>query len=160
VPALCPASNAAAISMIPPAKAQIPTTSTSTSAVGPGQTIAITPAASAISASSRWPNTGPAVSLLNARMACSPASMNAYTANKMTSARIVTPGQASAMMPTTMASTPMAPRPLRDDGVGRHHQRGDQQAGYQDCGNGRGGEVGPGQVPSGRRREPGPEQRD
>src|SRR5689334_13569957 len=106
VPALSPDPNAAAISMIPPAKAQIPTTSTSTSAVGPGQTIAITPAASAITPSSRWPSTGPAVALPNARMACSPASMNAYTANKMTSARIVTPGQASAMIPTTMASTP------------------------------------------------------
>jgi hypothetical protein len=60
VPAVSALPNAATISIIPPAKAQIPTTSTSTSAVGPGQTRAATPAASAISDSSRWPKTGPA----------------------------------------------------------------------------------------------------
>ena len=79
VPAVSPLWNAAKISKTPPTNAQIPmtSTSTSTSAVGPGQTRAMTPAAKAISASSRWPNTGPAVLLLNARIACSPASMNA-----------------------------------------------------------------------------------
>src|SRR5215475_7712109 len=66
VPAVSPLWNAAKISKMPPTNAQIPMTSTSTSAVGPGQTSAMTPAARAISASSRWPNTGPAVLLLNA----------------------------------------------------------------------------------------------
>jgi hypothetical protein len=43
----------------------------------------------------RWPKTGPAAALLYARVACRPASMNALTANRMTSARTVTPGQAA-----------------------------------------------------------------
>ena len=57
--------------------AQIPITSTSTSAVGPGQTMATTPAARLIRLSSKWPMTGPAVALLNARMPSNTASMNA-----------------------------------------------------------------------------------
>src|SRR6266545_1622963 len=44
-----------------------------------------------------------------------PASMNAYTANKMTSARIVTPGQAMAMIPTMTARTPRAISELDSD---------------------------------------------
>ena len=57
--------------------AHTPTISTRTSAVGPGQASAITPAARSASPSSRCPMTGPAVRLLNARAACSPAAMNA-----------------------------------------------------------------------------------
>jgi hypothetical protein len=68
--------------------------------VGPGQASAITPAARSARPSSRCPNTVPAVQLLNARAACSPAAVNAYTANTMTSASTVTEGQASAMTPT------------------------------------------------------------
>ena len=68
--------------------AQMPTISTSTSA------------------RSRCPNTGPAVRLLNARMASRPAAMNAYTANTITRARTVTWGQASEMIPTATASRP------------------------------------------------------
>ena len=58
--------------------------------MGPGQTRAITPAARSTSPSNRCPNTGPALRLLNARMASRPAAMNAYTANRMTSAKTVT----------------------------------------------------------------------
>jgi len=39
-------------------------------------------------------------------MLCSTASVNTKTANKMTSARTVTPGQARARIPTISASTP------------------------------------------------------
>ena len=59
--------------------------------------------------------TGPAVRLLNARAACRPAAMNAYTANKMTSARTVTEGQASAMIPTTTARMPRVIRDVLSD---------------------------------------------
>ena len=52
--------------------------------------------------------TGPALRLLNARAACMPAAMNAYTANKMTSASTVTEGQASAMIATATATMPRA----------------------------------------------------
>ena len=58
--------------------------------MGPGQASATTLAARSASPSSRCPATGPALRLLNARMASSPAAMNAYTANRMTSARTVT----------------------------------------------------------------------
>src|SRR6266496_3788888 len=68
VPADSPAPKAAAISKAPPVTAQIPTTSTSKSAVGPGQARATTPAARSISPSSRCPTTGPALALLNARV--------------------------------------------------------------------------------------------
>ena len=57
--------------------AQVPTISTSTSAVGPGQTSATTPAARSTSPSSRCPNTGPALALLNARAISRPEAMNA-----------------------------------------------------------------------------------
>jgi hypothetical protein len=77
VPAVSPAPNAARISDRPPAIAQNPTIRISTSAVGPGQARAVTPAARSISPSSRWPSTGPALRLLNARMPCSPAAANA-----------------------------------------------------------------------------------
>src|SRR5712691_4292252 len=106
VPTVSPAWKPAKISKKPPMNAQIPTTSTSTSAVGPGQTMATTPAARSTRPSSKWPMTGPAAPLLNARTPSNPASMNAYTANRMTSARIVIPGQPKAMTPTTTASTP------------------------------------------------------
>ncbi len=43
--------------------------------------------------------TGPALWLLNPRAASTADAMNAYTANKMTSASTVTEGQASAMIP-------------------------------------------------------------
>src|SRR4029077_1537145 len=59
--------------------------------------------------------TGPALSLLNARAADKPASMKAYTANRMTSARIVTLGQARAMIPTMRASTPRRIKELDTD---------------------------------------------
>jgi hypothetical protein len=95
--------------------AQMPTISTSTSAVGPGHARAITPAARSTSPSSRCPNTGPALRLLNARIASRPAAMNAYTANTMTSARIVTLGQASAMIPTVTARTPRRIRDVLSD---------------------------------------------
>src|SRR6266568_1090876 len=67
VPAVSPLPKAAKISAKPATNAQIATTSTSTSAVGPGQTRATAPAARSISASSRWPKTGPAVRLMKAR---------------------------------------------------------------------------------------------
>ena len=54
-----------------------PMISTRTSAVGPGQASATTPAARSASPSSRCPMTGPTLRLLNARAACSPAAMNA-----------------------------------------------------------------------------------
>jgi hypothetical protein len=111
VPAGSPLAKAAAISATPAMTAQMPTISTSTSAVGPGHARAITPEARSTSPSSRCPNTGPAVRLLNARMACRPAAMNAHTANTMTSARTVTWGQASEMIPTATASRP---RRIRD----------------------------------------------
>ena len=57
--------------------AQTPTISTRTSAVGPGQASAITPAARSARPSSRCPMTGPAVRLLNARAASMPDAMNA-----------------------------------------------------------------------------------
>ena len=95
--------------------AQTPTISTRTSAVGPGQASATTPAARSTSPSSRCPNTGPALRLLNARAACRPAAMNAYTANKMTSASTVTEGQASAMIPTITARMPRAIRDVLSD---------------------------------------------
>ena len=41
--------------------------------------------------------------------------MNAYTANKMTSASTVTEGQASAMIPTTTARMPRAIRDVLSD---------------------------------------------
>jgi hypothetical protein len=56
-----PLPKARKISAKPPANAQNATMSTSTSAVGPGRTRAITPAARSSSPSSRWPKTGPAV---------------------------------------------------------------------------------------------------
>lgn len=87
-------------------KAHAATTMTSTSAVGPGQTTAKRPAPRSIRPTSRWPRTGPAVRLVNDRAPCSPASMNAYTAKRMTSARMVTPGQAIAAIPMITARTP------------------------------------------------------
>ena len=90
-----------------PAKiAQKPTTYTSTSTVGAGQASANTPAAISTRASSRWPRTGPKPSLLNAREPCVKAALNAYTANRMTRTRTVTPGQASATIPAMIASAP------------------------------------------------------
>ena len=59
--------------------------------------------------------TGPALRLLSARAACSPAAMNAYTANKMTSASTVTEGQASAMNPMITARMPRAIRDVLSD---------------------------------------------
>ncbi len=53
VPAVSPLPNPLTISTMPPMTAQIPMTSTSTSAVGAGQTTAITPAARLSSPSSR-----------------------------------------------------------------------------------------------------------
>src|SRR6266704_2319354 len=72
VPATSPLRKAANSSTTPPVNDQIATIRTSTSAVTPGHTSAVTPAARSISPTSRWPKTGPAVALLNARMACSP----------------------------------------------------------------------------------------
>ena len=63
--------------------AHTPTISTKTSAVGPGQARAMTPTARSARASSRRLATGPALTLLNARAACRPTAMDAYTANKM-----------------------------------------------------------------------------
>jgi hypothetical protein len=45
---------------------------TSTSAVGPGQTTATTPAAMSTKANSRWPMTGPAAWPLNVRISSRP----------------------------------------------------------------------------------------
>src|SRR5213595_1323791 len=64
-----PAAKAAPISTTPAMTAQVPTISTSTRAVGPGQARATTPAARFTRPRSRCPNTGPAPGLLNARMA-------------------------------------------------------------------------------------------
>ena len=115
VPAGSSAAKAAAISTTPAMTAQVPTISTSTRAVGPGQARATTPAARSTSPRSRCPNTGPAVRLLNARMASRPAAMNAYTANRMTRASTVTWGQASAMMPTATARMPRQIREALSD---------------------------------------------
>ena len=57
--------------------AQTPTISTSTSAVGPGQASAITPAARSTRPSSRCPMTGPALWLLTPRAASTADAMNA-----------------------------------------------------------------------------------
>ena len=59
--------------------------------------------------------TGPALRLLNARAACMPEAMNAYTANTMTRASTVTEGQASAMIPTATARMPRAIREVLSD---------------------------------------------
>ena len=107
--------KAAAISTMPAMTAQVPTISTSTRAVGPGQARATTPAARSTNPRSRCPNTGPAAGLLNARMASRPAAMNAYTANRMTRASTVTWGQASAMMPTATARMPRRIREVLSD---------------------------------------------
>ena len=77
MPALSPAWKPAKNSAAPPTSAHDATTMTSTYAVGAGQTRANSPAASPTSASSRWPRTGPADRLLNARMVWRPASANA-----------------------------------------------------------------------------------
>src|SRR5262249_34975019 len=85
-PAVPPARTPAQSATRPPRPAQAPMTRASTSAGGAGQTRATTPAAKPMSPSSRWPNTGPAVRLLNARADSSPASRNAYAAKSRTSA--------------------------------------------------------------------------
>ena len=77
VPAGSPEAKAAENSTRPAMIAHTPTIRTRTSAVGPGQASAITPAARSARPSSRCPMTGPAVRLLNARAACRPAAMNA-----------------------------------------------------------------------------------
>ena len=77
VPAGSPEAKAAENSTRPAVIAHTPTISTRTSAVGPGQASAITPAARSTRPSSRCPRTGPALRLLNARAACRPAAMNA-----------------------------------------------------------------------------------
>ena len=59
--------------------------------------------------------TGPALRLLNPRAASTADAMNAYTANKMTSASTVTEGQASAMIPMTTARVPRAIRDVLSD---------------------------------------------
>ena len=59
--------------------------------------------------------TGPALRLLNARAACMPEAMNAYTANTMTRASTVTEGQASAITPTARARMPRAIRDVLSD---------------------------------------------
>ena len=61
------------------------------------------------------PDDRPGLALLNACAACRPAAMNAYTANKMTSASTVTEGQASAMIPTITARMPRAIRDVLSD---------------------------------------------
>jgi hypothetical protein len=77
VPAVSALPNAANGSKNPPMNAQIATMTASTSVVGPGQARTTIPAARSISPSSRWPRTGPALPLLNARTACRAAAMNA-----------------------------------------------------------------------------------
>ena len=73
VPAGSPEAKAAENSTRPAMTAHTPTISTRTSAVGPGQASAITPAARSTRPSSRCPMTGPALRLLNARAASMPA---------------------------------------------------------------------------------------
>src|SRR5579862_5765703 len=72
----------------------------------PGQARATTPAAASMTASRRWPTTGPAEPLEKPRHACSAPDAKAAMANRITNAPTVMPGHAMAMMPMAMANRP------------------------------------------------------
>ena len=93
-------------SMTPETMAQAPIQIVKTQAVMPGQARATTPAATSTKARKRWPTTGPASRSKKAHAPCMKASPNARMAKMITTARIVTPGQMMAMMPTAIAKRP------------------------------------------------------
>src|SRR3954447_6611523 len=114
-PAVSPWPKAITTSTTPVTKAQAAIQMVRTRAVGPGHTSATTPAARDSSARSNQPTTGPARSLANARAASLNAAMKAKTANRTTNAPTVMPGQATATMPMTIASSPRHRRDAERD---------------------------------------------